>query len=690
MEDRDGVYLSKVWVCSSNAIAVTYQSNDLSKPATLQTSYSNSFELVDSLAIRQLTQSAEQLDSGSLYPYRTVPAYVIDNGEYVFRGIAQLTEFSAGWKVVLYEEKRNLFDRLDRSIRTADLSRFDHDWTIENINARTASIDGVCYPLIDYGLLSGNSLPADTIFPAVYAHTIVRQMLKEEGYSLVGSLMSDELFKRLIIPFSEQEGTNHDDKWVTDRKARVTQDNEEYFVARFAFDSGHVVDRVQPFNIDNRLAETWTQGVLHNYNTTTFEYVCDTNMRVIVDAVQSFKIWAAAGSVECKLWVDKNGQEVAQRYFSSGSPYNLLKLKVETLTLKETITCQKGDRLQIRFLCQRQTKIGGFQATIYNDPFSSWAAFTPDITLATGDNWPVARNLPDITGTKLLGDIARIYCGTWSVDTWRKQIKLVGLSDTIANTANAVDWSNRLDTGKEPSWTPKLEPYAQANYLKWKEIDETKATDGALNYGDGVISITGDTLETEVDLFELLFAASTQSISELSGYGNPVLVKTRTVTGSASNATINKQNTTPRLLLVAPEAQAAVPVQTKRFAKDGITIEYISVQLKACWFGPRPNVAIKANTGFCLAFSPVKNLRGEQTLIQRHYPGLQRVLSRMRVFPVNMRLLPEDISGLDFGIPIRLKRVEVGSLVLTDHFFYLNAINSYRANQPCTVTLIGF
>lgn len=695
LSDRDGLYLRNKWVAPSSGIATTYQSNDLSKPDSLQVGYSNTFQLPDSIAVRTLTENAEQLDSGSRYPYKLIPAYVIDGGEYVFRGFAKLSEFTSGsgWKVVLYEEKYDLFTRLDRSIRTADLARFDHAWTIENINARTNATDGVCYPVIDYGLISGNVVPNDTIFPAVFVHTIVRQMLKEEGYRLVGDFSTDPMAKRLILPFSEQEGVNHDEKWVKDRQARVCQSKPDYYTSRSAFDSSFVMERIQPLDIDNRPAEGWQQGVMKNYNTSSerWGYVCDSNMRLRVQAMQMFKVYVSSGSVEFLFSVEVNGNNVHQEYFEAVAPHNLFGMRTDKIEIDTKINCKQGDKVELRFICRRRTKLGGFNVTIINDPESSWAAFTPDISVQTGDDWPVARNLPDLTGRALLVSLAQCFGGTWNVDTWRKEIKFVGLTQTVENTANAVDWSNRLDTGVEPGWVPKIDPYAQANYLKWTETDESKATDGGMNYGDGVINVSDDSLDGQTDLFTLPFAASTPSGNELSGYGAPVLIKTRTVSGFGSNnVTINKQSAIPRLLLASIDGES-VPVQTKRFARDGVTIEEITVNLKPCWFGPRPNVAINANTGFSLCFSPVKNLRGEMVLIDRSYEGLKRVLRRMRALGCSIRLRPDDIATLDFGRPIRLGRVALGSsLVLNTGFYYLNSINNYQSNQPCSVRLIAF
>ncbi|MVM33275.1 hypothetical protein GO755_24760 [Spirosoma sp. HMF4905] len=697
MTNTDGLFLENVWVATADGIASTFQSNDLSKPTTLQISHTNTFSLADSIAIRQLTASAEQLDSASKWPYKTLRAKVVVRGETIFSGYAEFDKFSNGWDVTLFQEKKNLFDRLDRSIRTANLSRYDHDWTLEQVNLHAEATEGVCYPLVDYGLLSGNATANDTIFPAVYVKTLLTQLLYEEGYRLVGELGNDDLFKRLLIPFSESDPTSHDDQWSVDRKARVTWQAPTEEVDRGTLGSRYFIDRVQPYNLDNLVDQGFEQGKLHNYTTSSFSYVCDTAMRVRVQAFQAFKGLVVTGAIEVVLSVLVNGNEVANERFSEGAPYNILYYAIGNVTLDETIGCQAGDRIQIHLRAQRQTDLGAFRFTMYNDPNNSWASFTPDPTTHTGDRWPVARNLPDVTGLALLKGLAFLMGGTWSVDPFRRQVAFVSLSKIVNNTANAVDWSKRVDTGTEPGWIPRLEPYAQINYLTWKESDETKKAQVAprglssgetTNYGNGVIRVDATTLDTDMTLFEMPFAASTDSDQSVPGYGNPPLIKIRTVSGSGSSSSINNQSTVPRLLLVA--LGDTQPMQTKRLKSDGITLEEVTVNLRPAWFGMRPNSAISNDTPFTLSFSSLLLNRGEQCIIDRYYRGLLRVLRRMRVLEVSVHLMPTDIASLDFERPIRLQRVRIGSLSLSDGLYYINKISDYVDGHACMVTLVAF
>ncbi|MVM34224.1 hypothetical protein GO755_29610 [Spirosoma sp. HMF4905] len=691
MADREGLLLENQHVATLSGIATTYQGNDLTKPDSLQTNFSQVFDLPDSRLIRKLSQNAEQLDARSDWPYKPLSAMLIERGEIIFDGFAELTSFSGGWEVELYEEKKDLFARLSRSIRSANLAYLNHDWTIEQMNMRAVATEGICYPVIDYGLLRNGVQPPDILFPAIFVKTLINQMLQEEGYTMVGELPGDELYKRLLIPFSEDVPTSNDQQWQTDRFANVTMNLPPDTIDKGTLGGGSFIDRIQPYSIDN--TDIFYQGKLHPFNTTTHTYACPSAMNLRVDASQIFKALCVLGGVEVILSVVKNGNTVASNRFEAGSGYNLLFLRSDRLTLSQTVKCKAGDRVQIRLEARRFTEFGAFRFEIYNDPDNSFVSFTPSLTTALGDTWLVSRNLPDITGTALMVAVAHIYGGTWLVNKRRRQIRFSKLSDTINNTSNVLDWSAKLNTGVQPGWVPRIDPYGQVNRLTWKETDESKAAGQLigstfLNYGDGVINVAAPVLEADVPLFEMPFAASTDSDQDLPGYGNPVFIKTRTVSGVGENLTINNQSTSPRLLLASLDD--AVPVQTTRILDDGVTVEPVTVKLKPCWFGKRPFPAITNNTAFCLSFAPIPIARGEQALINLYYGGLKRVLRRMRVLTVSMYLKPADIASLDFSKLIRLQRVKVGALILSDQIFYLNKVENYVSGQPCQVTLIAF
>jgi hypothetical protein len=676
----DGLYILNQWVADV-PLALTLQANVLTDPAALHSSYSNSVSLPDSLDIRALTGQAQRVDSMGEDPYRLLPAKAVWHGRTVFSGIARLKQFSAGWQVELSETKANLFDQLgDKSLQSLDMSRFDHNWNLSTMQVLNVDPDVVVYPLIDYGTIEGGIVPSDTMFPAVTVRGLITQMLAESDYRPTGDWLSDKLLNQAAVPFTEESPTAVDDEWVKDRTARVTvTDTEPLFMINGK------LDQIIPFEVDSPVSAGWVNGKLGNFKTTTHSYIPDTAVRLDISVSQSFTMKVDIGTVEVKLQVEKNGELVAQERFTKAAPSGQ---KPYTVSLNTSLDLKAGDVVQIRRIVQKSTLIGQFQGLILNDSSSVFASFIPDPVIQYGDKWPVSRNLPDMKCLDLFCSVAFMTSAVWDVDDLRKTVRLVPLNDTLALTPD--DWSEKV-TDAEPTYVPSLEPYAQKNLLKYKEIDGVEK-----GFGDGFISCQAQSLKAEETLFTLPFAATMQSKQDIAGYGKPLLIETRTVTTSAGNTSITRKSTTPRIILVQPGH--TTNVSTKILGDNGL-IENSTCSLMACWFSIRPLPISQLDNAFSLAFDAVVGQFTEQSMIDRYFAGLRRILRRPRTLTVSMYLRPSDVADLqapdndgNIGLmrPKRLRNVRMGSMSLSQSEFIINKIPDIQDGQPCQVTLIAY
>jgi hypothetical protein len=693
----DGLYLNGKWVADPE-IAITFQANVLTVPDALSVSYTNTVTLPDSLDARVITGLGHNIHNAGEQPYKFLKAYVLKNGAKIFSGVAKLKQFTGGWQVELKEVKAGLFDALnDKSLRSLDLSRYDHYWNLSSMQVLNAVPDAVVYPLIDYGTIEGNVVPADTMFPAVSAKMLINQMLAESGYSATGDWLDDPLLSRAVLPFVEQEPTAHDDVWVKDRQARVSlPEADEIKVGGLGlFDSFHSFNRIQPFSIDNQKLDNFIDGNLDNYKATIFTYIPDTAMRLNVRSYQQFRARVQSGAVEVKLSVLVNGAVVEQAYFSKGGPYNLFGgvaeslAKKDELNLKASVNLKAGDQVQVLLEVNRRTKLGAMEVIVYQTHLTSWAAFIPDNTIQYGDKWPVARNLPDMKCLDLFYTVAIACSGWWDVDELRKRVRLVRLNDTIALPQD--DWSDRI-TDAEPTLVPFVDPYAQKNYLKWKEADGVDK-----GFGDGMISCPFETLDAETTLFELPFAATMPSKEEVAGYGNPLKIETRTVTTSGGTTTISKKAAIPRIILIEPGTTFNVSTKIAGVS-PGIVVDS-TCSLMGCWFGIRPLRVVKQENEFSLAFDPLKGQYAEQSMIQRYFDALRLVLRRPRTLTASFYLRPRDIADLqahdnngNTGMmrPIKLKMVRAGSISISYQRFLINKIPDLIDGSPVNATLIAY
>jgi hypothetical protein len=696
---QDGLYLDGVWVAQP-ATSLNLQINDLTKPDTIQATYSNTFQIPDSLTVRDLTLNAEQVDSGGPMPYKLLTARLLDQGEVIFTGHARLTSFRAGWSVLLVQAGKSLFDELTgKSLRSLDLTRYDHKWDVATITALGGAESGVVYPVIDYGLLAGDVFPLDCLFPSIYTHTLIGQMLKESGYRAAGDWLEDELLKRLALPFTNDEATDRDDEWVSDRTASVT-------LGGSATAAGPL-NIILPFVIDDD-GVGYYDGRADNFKPNLNAYVADTGMRLRVEASISFSVKIDFGSVEALLIIEKNGVNVGQAYFSASGPRNPSFTKTDVLSVNELVTCRKGDQIRLRYIIRKRSTVAQWAATTRIAREDTWATFKPDSRVYPGDNWPVARNLPDMSCADLLKSIALMSSATYKVDDLRKTVTLIPLDSILANREQAFDLSTRVEESEEPELSVMLEPYGQKNFVRWAgfdfpvELARTKINSAnkatvvprPLQLGDGVISCDAANLPAYAELFELPFAACQNSDATLGGYGNPVLIRTRRLSGTTNDTarTVEQEATTPRLVLIEPSL--IVTAQANTVTADGVIRNQV-VSLTACHWGERAAGAKHADNenNFTLAFDRMGVTHREQTLIQRCFQGLRRVLRRPRQLTLPVYLSPEDIATLSKDgmlYPVRIRGVRCGALVINDSYCYINKVSGYIAGQPCSISVIPF
>lgn len=669
----DGLHLNGVWVAEVDC-AITIQANDLRKPETIQVSRTNAFTLPDSLHLRNILQGAEQIDAGGPYPYASIPAKLVSDGEVIFEGSAKLISFSAGWKVTLFGPLKDLIESLNsQKLRELDLTRYDHLWTNATMTSLAGAATGVTYPAIDYGNYEAGVFGGDSLFPAIYAHTLIGELLRTFGYRPAGAWIADPLYLRLAVPFTEDAPTNKDGDFVADRTARVTVANILPLLGK--------VNLVIPFTVDNQDSNAFSDGKSDNFKPSLNAYVVDTTMRLRVQCDQQIKASVDFGGMEVKLIAEKNGTNVGQGYFSATGPYNITGTKIDTISLDGLIDCKKGDVIKIRLVAEKRTVIAQWSFFAQITPGQTVASFVPDTTVRPGDTWPVARNLPDLTGADMLKSIALMMSATLVIDDILKTVELVTLDSIKADAINAQNLSANVEESAEPEITVGIDPYGKRNLLNWKELETVTP------YGNGVIESPALTTPAESELFQLPFSAVTDSPRDLPGYGPPLLIKTRTFSGIGTNRTINVSATTPRLILIEPGK--TILTKVKYVTPEG-AIRLTEATLTGCWWGIR-NANVKTeNNKFSLSFSRLSPIHSEKTLIERYFNALTAILNRPRSLTVSMIFRPEEIAKIDISQPVRLSHVRSGALYLSDNLYYLNTINNYRYGPPCSVTLIPF
>lgn len=135
----------------------------------------------------------------------------------IFKGILRLLEIVIDNGAIEYEcavfgELGGFMNELgNKKIEQLDFSAYDHDWTLENIQASWNSIngEGYYYPLIDYGKLSTNKKDWDVraFRPALYVREYMDKIITGAGYTYEAAFFNSGVFRRLIIPHNQKNLT---------------------------------------------------------------------------------------------------------------------------------------------------------------------------------------------------------------------------------------------------------------------------------------------------------------------------------------------------------------------------------------------------------------------------------------------------------------------------------------------------
>lgn len=680
---EDGLYLNDVWVFGADSFALSLQGFDIAAPGIRKASFTNSFTIEDTLTVRNVTQGAEQIDSYGKR-YSLIPATLIDEGEVLFSGVAQLTKFVGGWSVTLLSSKLGFFDKIkNKSIQALDLHDLNHKWDLETISTFINSVQGITYPIIDPGVMENDVIPSDTITPSVFLHTLARRIIREAGYTPKGNWLNDDLIKRVALPYVGSGPKAHEQDWIDERTARVTTNIIEL---------GKSCDTIIPFEVDNDFANGWVDGIideslpdlvakkpLDNYNTTTHEYICPDNMTLKVTAWKSWNVTILSGTCESILIILKNGEPVGEAVWTKNGTYNLVG-RTDSLTVEKEVKCQKGDRIKIQYRFGRRTLIGKYYVELSFNSANVWASFIPLDTVSIGTEWPVAQNLPDISCTNIILTCCYLLGADPYVDEITKEVELRALDEVRKRGDSVQDWTNRLDEAYEPELTALVDGLGQKNLFKWTE-QQNKNRKG---YGDGVIYTEAESYPEEETLLEMPFSAVVTSNQTLSGYGSPLLIPTRSWSGTGDSRSVSASDAPACLILVEPAYTKEV--KTQRVTDEGEVVP-ATVYLTGAWFGRRPGPLQNADNRLTLCFSALKG-QIEQPIIDRSYKVLQNALKRPVKFVPYLYLSSLDIGTWDQRTPVRLRNVRAGSHDIDDLIFYVNLISSYRSGLSCAVTLI--
>ncbi|MHC2992052.1 hypothetical protein OB13_10800 [Pontibacter sp. HJ8] len=612
--------------------AVTVQSNDITKPDTVQSSYSNTLTLPYTQNNNALLDNANDPRSIGLAPYQKLEAAVLQDGaEVVPMPRIYLQQAAEGYELQVFSGAVDFFERLgDKSIRDLDLSRYDHPWTAQSLSDGSYYTrvwqDGYIYDIID----RGKPQEEHTYYPSVFARAILEQILSEAG---VTTAFENLTYDDLIIPFSNDYPA-HSKVWLAARKYSGPYTGGTFGVTDVIIDRGKLK--------------------------VTYDFYVErmSNQQSVSEVIATLRKGNTILNDQ-RYTVEAKGKHKAEFTFDIPTEYNPEEYRV-SLTLAQM--AGPADPGAAYTWVTEGTLTGEYDEEAY---FKT--------------EWSIARNLPDIKQKDFFKAILALFNLMPAFDPYSNTLRLTPMQDLEVNKARALDWSDKLVTIGPVPVQYRFGEFAQKSLFRYKEEEENPAN------GDSFLVIQDQQLEAEKDVITLPFAASEERdgllylpMFELINKKPEGFHKTvKTISGLS-------------LYDVFPPGYK---VLVERASEDDPDVTYgwgIYENLRPGWKlidqeqgyvrkKVAPRIAVLDRNyvaGFARSsFAPISFAN----LIPLYYRVLQGILDRCKGITPPFLLTAQEVQNYDCSIPVWLDQYQ--------SYFYLNSIDEFTGEGPTNCQL---
>jgi len=387
----------------------------------------------------------------------------------------------------------------DNTADDLDFSTYNHAWTYENIassweasgsrGTANSSVygSGYYYPLIDYGNVSTLKVDYDvkTFRPALFAKQYLEKILTNSGYEYEFPLLDTEPFKRIIIPHNQKALAK-----ISTSNLIATQVVKTY--------TGSGVEIPIEFTSTSLGDFSLTSGTDFTFSGTT---------KVLNIDLKFMAYWNVGPNAN--ILVKKNGTIISS--YNIGTGYNMN--YIYTNIIINNVTFNNADVLKITI----DWTLGSF-------PFDLEILAGGNLTLNStsaelvpynyGETIQINNVIPKGIFQK---DFFLSICKMYNLYVYddifnEKKIYIKPYVDFYPETsADALDWSNKIDRSKPLSIKPMSE--LNARYYQYKYKDDTDTYNENYkkkfneNYADRLYDTAYD-FSKDTESVEIIFASS--------------------------------------------------------------------------------------------------------------------------------------------------------------------------------------
>ena len=549
------------------ATTLNYSIADIREPDKRNASYSKTLTLPGTKTNNKFFENLFEVDiaTQTFNPNLKAKTVLSIDGVTQFKGALKLRQVNyllngeVTYDCNLIGNLADLYQSLgNKKLRDLDLSAYDHTFSKANIEAAwTPTIGtGYCYPMIDYGEnIDLNRWDVGTFRPAAFVKTIFDKIVSDAGYNYSSTFLTSDLFKRLIIPNSQ------DHMKLTDAQC----------TARL-FNAGRTSNQVQSHTFQgNPNGETQTFTIQINndssgsyfdndgsFNTTTYSheptysgsnnYFATLTSSVDISVYGSFSpntitVYSIISLVQNNIILNSQQFFVgSQSVPDDGNPYSYT--FTSNLSVSSENTGGTGTYVRVStYVDAEQFSISSSQTTISNISFKNSVA---NNSLNIGDTVILSSTLPDMLQKDFVTGLIRMFNLYIEQDANDENLLNIEPRNTYYNST-VEDWTAKLATEKNIEILPMAALDFKRITCQYKNdedyFNKTYTNEYKRNYGSYLAEITNDFVQGDYKV-ETTFAPTPL----VGNYVNDRIIPTIEQYNADTPPTTEPINSVPRIL----------------------------------------------------------------------------------------------------------------------------------------------
>lgn len=476
----------KVDVGSDTSFTLNYKSNLLTDLSKIVSNNSYTVKLPKTANNLRIIEASMIPSCFTMFPYRSHSARLLKDGiEIITDAMAVLMSVGESIEIALtWGNVKSFSDIIDEGKSLRELSSLGYTLWWNTISP------GMKFPKIDYGY---NSTEENVWYhPVVTVSELMNHIASD--YGLVFEYYMISRMGSLVIPLLEKNCSPEESEAcsvVLTPKDMGSEYSDLENSKRILFYRNTVSNYFFSTLVGTGTGGEYNYGLVNNFVNAKYTVTWELECTISGTIPENLSLIVVNGSVELlsTSTTSINGSTVlflmdgtTDLIGKFGNVDGTIEFVISGLTEENSVTGLSGDVKIVP-----ETEVSAHVEEGYDNRYY----YTP--------------NLPDIKVLDFMKSVLSML-GMFAVPVSDNKIKFVSFDTLIANKSIANDWSDKVllssgfHTPEEITYT--LDNFARKNWFRYKEDDTVQG-----NY-DSMITVDNETLESELEIIELPFAAS--------------------------------------------------------------------------------------------------------------------------------------------------------------------------------------